>query len=216
MKTLKSIRLLRHGYSQANAKEINPEEVGDHNVALTQKGIEQAHEAGVYFGPERLQNALVYTSPYRRTRQTTKHFLEGAGKPSTKVLEDPRLREVEHGYESVEEQEAKRAVHGWFYYRFDGGESPADCYDRTSSALESILRQVERKQAENVIIVSHGLTIRCFITRFLHLSVEDFESMANPGNCQMINIRHHEELKDPVFKMGRWGVTGVNLRPQRS
>lgn len=31
-------------------------------------------------------------------------------------------------------------IHGWFYYRFRGGESPADCYDRASSFLESMMR----------------------------------------------------------------------------
>jgi hypothetical protein len=39
-------------------------------------------------------------------------------------------REVDHGYEDLQAQEAKRERHGWFYYRFNGGESPADCYDR--------------------------------------------------------------------------------------
>jgi broad specificity phosphatase PhoE len=59
--------------------------------------------------------------------------------------EDPRLREVEFGYDEVEGQHERRKKHGWFYYRFYGGESPADCFDRTSSFLESMMRQVTRK-----------------------------------------------------------------------
>ena len=33
-----------------------------------------------------------------------------------------------------EAQTELRRTHGWFYYRFHGGESPADCFDRTSEA----------------------------------------------------------------------------------
>ena len=36
-------------------------------------------------------------------------------------------------------------------------------YDRTSNFLESMMRQVERKKTDRVLIVTHGLTIRCFI-----------------------------------------------------
>jgi hypothetical protein len=119
---------------------------------------------------------------------------------------------VEHGYESVEEQEALRKTHGWFYYRFKGGESPADCYDRTSSFLDSMMRQVERKQARRVLIVTHGLTIRCFVMRFLHLGVGEFDAMANPDNCAVITLGDRSALGECTFTSGWWGVTGLSLR----
>ena len=98
-------------------------------------------------------SALVYTSPYRRTRETLSAIYDGCelAPPTTPrgIYEDPRLREVEHGYEPKESQEELRKTHGLFYYRFRGGESPADCFDRTSSFLESMMRQVERKTLES-------------------------------------------------------------------
>jgi broad specificity phosphatase PhoE len=101
---------------------------------------------------------------------------------------------------------------GWFYYRFDGGDSPADCYDRTSGFIESLMRQAERKQAERALVVTDGLTIRCFVMRFLHLTVEQFNQMASPANCDIITLGPREVIEVPVFSTSRWGVSGLRKR----
>lgn len=211
-----TIKLVRHGESDANIGKVTTYEVGDHSVPLSERGQQQARETGRKIGRAFLDHALVYASPYRRTRETLAGIFEGSGAAmteSTRVYEDPRLREVEHGYEDVEPQAELRKVHGWFYYRFRGGESPADCYDRASSFLESLMRQAERKQAERVLIVTHGLFIRCFTMRFLHLTVEDFDSIANPKNCDVITIADKDALASCAFTSGRWGVDGLVRRP---
>lgn len=111
------------------------------------------------------------------------------GDSVVRVYEDPRLREVEHGYRSVEEQESLRQIHGWFYYRYEGGESPADCYDRCATFIENLLDHVRRKDGvRQVFICTHGLTARLLVMRFLYLTVEQFESMKNPDNCDVITI----------------------------
>jgi broad specificity phosphatase PhoE len=210
-----TIKLVRHGESQANTGEVTHRDVGDHLIQLTPRGVEQARAIGRSIGKEFFEEkSLLYSSPYLRTRQTLKHILEGAGtaSPPLRIFEDPRLREVEHGYEDLEGQWARRQTHGWFYYRFQGGESPADCFDRTSTFLESLMRQVQRKNAEHCIVVSHGLTIRCFVMRFLHLSVEDFDEMANPHNCDVITIGDKSTLDAPSFTRGSWGVSGLRRR----
>jgi broad specificity phosphatase PhoE len=177
--------------------------------------MEQAKAIGLSIGKEFFeQNALLYTSPYTRTRQTMRSMLEGAGtaSPPVRIFEDPRLREVDHGYEDIEAQAQRRQTHGWFYYRFHGGESPADCFDRTSTFLESLMRQVQRKSAEHVVIVTHGLTIRCFVMRFLHLEVEEFDEMANPKNCDVVTIGDKTTLDEPAWTRGHWGVSGLRRR----
>jgi broad specificity phosphatase PhoE len=211
------IKLVRHGQSEANIQQVSHLEVGDHAIALSTRGVEQAFQAGQQLGAEFLREALIYVSPYRRTRQTLQGILEGGAplpSPLPRIFEDPRLREVDHGYEDVEEQLALRRLHGWFYYRFRGGESPADCFDRTSSFLESMMRQVQRKRVERVLIVTHGLTIRCFVMRFLHLTVEQFDTLAGPGNCDIITLAPREQLGECLFASGRWGVTGLRLREE--
>lgn len=210
------MKLVRHGESEANTGRLATYEVGDHAIPLSERGWEQAREVGRTLGRDFVDGALAYSSPYRRTRETLQGIYEGSGVPPAErqsgLYEDPRLREVEHGYEPVEPQEDLRRTHGWFYYRFRGGESPADCYDRTSSFLESLMRQVERKRAERVLIVTHGLTIRCFVMRFLHLSVEDFDSLANPANGAIITLGEKSMLPGYEFSSGRWGVTGLTMR----
>src|SRR5262245_4731955 len=121
-----SIKLVRHGESQANTGEVSARHIGGHLVGLTGRGGEQAREIGRSIGAGFFTDqALLYCSPYTRTRQTMANLLAGAGvsSPPVRVFEDPRLREVDHGYEDIEEQLARRQTHGWFYYRFVGGES---------------------------------------------------------------------------------------------
>ena len=209
------IKLVRHGESAANIGVASPQHLGDHNIELTERGHAQAEAAGRELGRECLEQALIYASPYRRTRETTAGLLRGAGIPETEwpeVYEDPRLREVEHGYYDYEAQTWDRSIHGWFYYRFQGGESPADCFDRVSTFLETLMRQVSRKPNSNVVVVSHGLTIRCFVMRFLHLSVEEFEALANPGNAAIVTLGMRDEIEDPLHVSGRWAVTGLRHR----
>ncbi len=210
------IKLIRHGESLANVGLLKPAEVGDHTIGLTPLGERQAHAAGERVGAGFLAGALIYCSPFQRARQTLTGVLAGAGvaREPLRVYEDPRLREVEHGYTDVEAQAALREAHGWFYYRFHGGESPADCYDRTSGFLESLMRQSERKGTEQVLIVTHGLTIRCFVMRFLHLTVEQFDVMANPGNGEIVTLGPVDTLEAPLFTAGRWGVSGLHLREE--
>lgn len=208
------IQLVRHGESMGNVGQVKSAEIGDHTIELTSRGHQQAREAGARMGPEFLRQALIYCSPFRRARQTLEGLLDGAQVPrdSVRVFEDPRLREVEHGYSDVDDQEELRQTHGWFYYRFSGGESPADCYDRSSSFLESLMRQVERKKASKAVVVTHSLTIRCFVMRFLHLTVEQFDSMSGIGNCKVITLAAKTDLTDPVFTSGKWGVVGLKAR----
>ena len=211
------IKLVRHGQSMANTGEVLTFEVGDHTISLTQLGQRQARAAGAGIGAEFLQGALAYSSPFLRARQTMAGLIEGAGlrADDVRIFEDPRLREVDHGYVDVVSQETLRKTHGWFYYRFNGGESPADCYDRTCTFLESMMRQAARKRAERILIVTHSLTIRCFVMRFLHLSVEDFDRMASIDNAAVVSLAPLADMVEtPVFSAGRWGVSGLALRSE--
>ena len=215
-----TIKLVRHGESEQNCGKVTSQDVGDHAIPLSALGHEQARDAGRRIGRDYLSCALVYASPYRRTRETLQDLLDGAAeggadlREDLRVYEDPRLREVEHGYDPIQPQEDLRKRYGWFYYRFRGGESPADCYDRTSSFLESMMRQAERGPAERILIVTHGLLIRCFVMRFLHLAVEQFDVLANPPNGSIITLGDKDALPDCLYTSGKWGVAGLTTRTE--
>ena len=211
------ITLVRHGQSESNIGVHDHSAAGDHKVSLTELGHLQAESAGRRLSAV-LSNALngktlIYCSPYLRTRQTLEGLLRGAEvSQQVRVFEDPRLREIEHGYGDPADQQSLRPIHGYFYYRYAGGESPADCSDRISNFLESMMRQVNRKNPDDVVIVTHGLAIRCFVMRYLHLTVEEFESLDNPDNCDIITIDLKLNVVEPMFSCGRWAVEGLRLR----
>src|SRR5690349_3319282 len=106
-----TIKLVRHGESEGNLGTVRSADIGDHNIPLSARGHDQARSAGERIGREFLDGALIYASPYRRTRETLADIFEGSGGPpasAARVYEDPRLREVEHGYEDVPAQEELR------------------------------------------------------------------------------------------------------------
>jgi broad specificity phosphatase PhoE len=215
---LRKIKLVRHGESRANTKELNPQDVGDHTIPLTDLGWQQARNAGEALGAEFLNDALVYRSPYLRTQQTSQGIFQGAGlvdangDPLVRVYEDPALRELDAGYSDYDSQQPTREVHGWFYFRYENGESPADCCDRLARFMDSLARQAVKKDKTRAILVSHGITIRCFVMRFFHLNTKQYDSMANPHNCDIITIGPKSEMKNPVFTTSKWGVEGIRLR----
>jgi broad specificity phosphatase PhoE len=205
------IKLVRHAEAEHNIGDINPQIFGDYEIELTDLGREQAKEVGKIIAPDFIKKSLIYCSPYKRAGETLDGILTEADvdKSSLRIYEDPRLRELDHGYGNVESQQQHRKVHGWFYYRYEGGESPADCYDRTSMFLESMMRQVSRKRCKSVLIVTHGLSIRCFVMRFLHLTVEQFDEIINPANCDIITIGRINMIQKPQFKSHSWAVSGL-------
>jgi len=210
-----NIYLIRHGESLANIGTQDPLIDGDAYIGLSDRGKDQARAAGKSLGYDLVKNSLVYCSPYSRTRETLACLLEGAQintRMGITIYEDPRLREVERGYADEAAQHNLRERHGWFYYRHDGGESAADCYDRTSAFLESLMRQMKRNPKNNVLIICHGMTLRCFVMRFFHLTVEQFEDLRNPDNGAIVILAPSGSFESPQFKNGRWEVEGLQLR----
>lgn len=205
------IKLVRHGESEANVADPSQPPAADHLVPLTPRGVEQARQAGRALGSDYLTDCLIYTSPFLRARQTLAAILEGAGLNPSDVTswEDPRLREVDHGYSDVPSQHAMVATYGHFYYRYHGGESPADCYDRVSGFLESFVRRIQKTQTRKALLVTHGLALRVFVMRLFHMTVEQFDAIANPHNCDIITVARKESMQAPQFTSERWGVEGL-------
>ncbi|MER7758953.1 histidine phosphatase family protein [Streptomyces sp. NPDC097619] len=180
------IVLVRHGESEGNADDTVYEREPDHALRLTPTGREQALAAGerlrALFGEE---GVSAYVSPYRRTLETFRALKLDPSR--VRVREEPRLREQDWGNwqdrDDVRLQKAYRDAYGHFFYRFAQGESGADVYDRVGAFLESLYRSFEAPDhPPNVLLVTHGLTMRLFCMRWFHWSVAEFECLSNPGN----------------------------------
>jgi broad specificity phosphatase PhoE len=123
-----------------------------------------------------------FTSPYRRTRETTEGILRTLTSddptPSPfprnkiKVFEEPRLREQDFGNfqpcsAEMERMWQERADYGHFFYRIPDGESAADAYDRVSGFNESLWRQFGDEDFPSVcVLVTHGLMTRVFLMKW--------------------------------------------------
>lgn len=181
-----NIVIIRHGESIGNVYRTIYSSVPDYAVELTANGKEQAFNAGKEIALACPGDAAFYVSPYWRTRQTYLELKKSI--PEAKFYEDPRLREQEWGTnlsEFRQDFENERDTYGHFFWRFPSGESCGDVFDRISDFLNTLHRDFEKETyPENAIIVCHGMTLRVFMMRFFHMTVEEFEILRNPRNAQ--------------------------------
>ncbi len=188
----KRIILIRHGESAANVDRYLFGQIPDYTIELTSKGCLQAQEAGRKL-KELVSDESIYfyVSPFWRTRSTFENIVKAIPRSQFVYSEEPRLREQEWGYLRCNEEFDKicreRREYGTFYYRIPGGEAGTDVYDRINDLLGSMYRDFRRDNyPENCVLVTHSLTIRLFLMRYYHLTVEEFEQMLSPDNCELV------------------------------
>jgi broad specificity phosphatase PhoE len=213
------IYLIRHGESEGNIDSVLYEHIPDWKINLTEKGKQQAIEVGkrlladyqssisklsletsmnLLFRPD----FIIYSSPWYRARETTALI---GNSIKAKIREDPRLREQEWGNYAEDHLKRKikleRKEFGTFFYRMPYGESGADVYDRITTFIDTMHRDFEKKlYPVATIIVSHGLTIKAFFTRFFHWSFEQFDGYKNPENCEIFKMELDDSLNKYVLK----------------
>jgi len=206
----KRIILVRHGQSEGNEDSLNYETIPDYALNLTLKGRQQSIAAGEEIseivGKEKI---YAYVSPYYRTRQTYEGIASVLNENIQAYNEDPRIREQDWGHlrhpDDSRLMVKERNKYSLFYYRMKDGESGADVYDRVSVFFETIYRDFKKDDyPENTLIVTHGMTLRIFLMRWLHWTVEEYESLKNPGNCQVVLMELGEDnkykLSEPLEK----------------
>ncbi|KAM7508489.1 hypothetical protein LguiA_018942 [Lonicera macranthoides] len=235
----KRIILVRHGQSEGNLDSSAYSTIPDHKIPLTPQGIQQANLAGENIrrvvsddSSSRNWKVYFYVSPYDRTRSTLREI--GRSFPKSRVIgvrEECRVREQDFGNFQVAERmpliKETRMRFGRFFYRFPEGESAADVFDRVSSFLESLWRDIDMNRLHhdpsnelNLIIVSHGLALRVFLMKWFKWTVEQFEFLNNLGNCEFrvmqlgaggeysLAVHHTEE------EMKAWGLSPEMIADQ--
>ncbi|KAL3843976.1 hypothetical protein ACJIZ3_001379 [Penstemon smallii] len=236
----KRIILVRHGESQGNRDGAAYTTTPDYKIPVTPHGIEQAKSAGSRIqhvvsdeGVSSKWKTYFYVSPYQRARSTLREI--GRAFPKKRVIgvrEECRIREQDFGNFQIAERmkviKETRERFGRFFYRFPEGESAADVYDRVSSFLESLWRDIDMNRVHhdpsddlNLIIVSHGLAIRVFLMKWFKWTVEQFEYLNNLGNCEFrvlqlgfggeysLAVHHSDE------EMLQWGLSPEMIADQK-
>jgi broad specificity phosphatase PhoE len=155
--------LIRHGQSEGNNDPYIYQNTPDSDIGLTQKGKQQALEAGVklrkIIGNKTIQ---FITSPYLRAVQTC-HGVADAFSPSQYTIwTEPRLREQEWGTWGTENLaelypiwKERRRQQGAFYYRFPQGESGADVFVFRHSSLSVLFFNFFSFVFVHFVILSH-------------------------------------------------------------
>eukprot|EP00933_Yihiella_yeosuensis_P069312 TRINITY_DN75712_c0_g1_i1.p1 TRINITY_DN75712_c0_g1~~TRINITY_DN75712_c0_g1_i1.p1 ORF type:complete len:168 (-),score=23.22 TRINITY_DN75712_c0_g1_i1:70-573(-) len=131
------------------------------------------------------------------------------------IRQDVRMREQEYGnYDSpeIEKLHEEKRRFGPFYYRFSNGESPADCYDRASSFLETLYRSWEDNACENQVMVGHGMMILITIMRMFKYEVEEFITFESLKNCEFIVCERRSD-DDPNYHISYTWSSGSDKLP---
>lgn len=205
----KRIILVRHGNSVANNNYDILQRVPDNKVHLSEKGIKQAKEAGQrlkqIIGNESIQ---FYVSPYTRTKETYENIMESFHDNYTVCLYVTSLREQEYGnlQREMDKQFEEQKKVGVFFYRFVNGESGADVHARMSIFLQYLFRRIlsiDYHSFDNIVIVSHELTIKFFMMNFMNLPVTELDNIKKIDNAQFWTLEKNEYgkyiLKDDIF-----------------
>lgn len=213
--------LIRHGQSMGNINELLYATTPDNAMPLTKLGWEQARVAGNTLKEKILasgESVHFIVSPYVRTVETfhgmvsawcdPKEFSHITNKEKRikawyrRLMEmgltwneDSRIREQDFGNyqdpEIIRKAKQERHRFGIFYYRYPHGESASDVFDRVSTFLDSLWRSFEMNKSRNYVLVTHGISIRVLLARYFRYTIDQFNILANPTNCEMVILGHN-------------------------
>ncbi len=186
------------------AKDTIP--LNDYDTPLTETGRIQARRTGEQLATLAPLPDVVYVSTYLRTRQTLEMLKESwPALKTVKTVHDERIRELEHGLSTVyndwriylvlnPEQGLLMKTEGDYAYRYLNGENKPDVRDRIRSFLATLLSE---HAEENVLMVSHHLTLLSLRALLEHWSREEFievDRTDEPINCGFTLYRGRPEL----------------------
>jgi broad specificity phosphatase PhoE len=176
--------LIRHGQSEANVDPKVFDTTPDHEIPLTERGKQQASEVVIGNLPF---NAIFYTSPYLRTRQTSEIIQQTYRYRESR--ESVLLREQEFGPSPIkhvsDQEKAHRLEFGKMYYRFPQGESGADVFARVALFVNNLRSKYDDNQV--FVVVCHEIVIRMFVLLHEECNHEQLEDR-NFANCSITEL----------------------------
>ncbi|MBC8586810.1 histidine phosphatase family protein [Paratissierella segnis] len=166
--------ITRHGTTEWN---IEKRLQGWGDSPLTEEGINRAVSLGESLAD--VDFDIIYTSPQKRAMETAKLIM---GNKNTKIITHDGLKELRFGiWEGMELDEINEKYPEEYYlyrnrpelYIPIDGESFKDLFNR----VESFLEELKAVDYRNVLIVTHGMTIKTLITIIKGLTLDEFSSL---------------------------------------
>ncbi|MEO5666669.1 MAG: 2,3-bisphosphoglycerate-dependent phosphoglycerate mutase [Bdellovibrionota bacterium] len=168
--------LIRHGQSKYNLENIF---TGWLDVELTEKGMEEARNAGRQLKQLGIKPVLAYTSALQRAQKTLELVLEQL-ELNIPITKDAALNERHYG-ELQGKNKAQTAaefgeeqVHIWrrsFDVPPPGGESLKDTAARTLPYFRAHILP-DLMAGKDVLVVAHGNSLRSIVMEIEHLTPE--------------------------------------------
>ena len=160
--------LVRHGQSEWNEKNLF---TGWKDPQLTQKGVDEAINAGNELKQAGYSFDKMFTSDLFRAQETGRIILEQMGTPSVITIKDQCLNERNYGdLAGLNKDEARKKwgndqVHEWrrsFDIQPPGGESLKDTAERVLPYFkENVIPELEK--GSNILIAAHGNSLRALV-----------------------------------------------------
>nr|GME17326.1 phosphoglycerate mutase-like protein AT74H [Ipomoea batatas] len=239
----KRIIVVRHGESFANADVKVFSSTPNHMIKLNPKGIGQARKCGQLIkqlvSEDEDWKVFFYVSPTARTVESLREI--GRAFPKRRVVgvkEEHALREQHFGNyndpPAIYRIKDERTTYGRFFYRVPGGEAGCEVYDRISSFVEGLKKDIDANkfvrgvhddpasESLNLVIVSHGFTARVFLMKWFNWTVEQFEKLnrMKSSEFQVLQLGkgggdyslaiHHDDAK-----LMEWGLSAEMIEDQK-
>jgi broad specificity phosphatase PhoE len=208
---MKRLVLIRHARSVANNDEaiyLQPDKF-DHTIELSADGMMATKTSGSELNSWTAeQDYTVFISPLLRACQTWQGMREKVNRQPAKTLVDGRLREQEFkAFKDSEDMKAKkvrRSLRGKLYYRFKNGESGFDVLDRVSGFYNQLRTDwLLKTRTDTVVIISHEITMRCFMLLALEWAPERFENLWFE-NLEQVVLEAGDDLQFRLITKDRW------------
>lgn len=206
-----NIYLVRHGESMSNLNKDVHKTTADHQIGLSAGGVSHVQHASRLIRDHLVRDKIrasgilpsmpkrhvrLWTSPYRRTRETADEIERELGSWINDRREHALLCEQQFGLfdglsdEELQERYPDEYAHykkcedhgGRFWARMPLGESRFDVACRVHQAFGTFHRDHDKHGIRTIIVVCHGVTMRPFVMMWCHLSPEWFDAEPNPKN----------------------------------
>lgn len=183
--------LVRHGQSEWNLKNLF---TGWKDPGLSEKGNEEAIEAGRKLKARGLKFDIAFTSALTRAQTTNSHILETIGQQGLETIRDQALNERDYGdLSGLNKDDARKKwgeeqVHIWrrsYDVPPPGGESLRDTGARVwPYYIRAIQPHVLR--GETVLVSAHGNSLRSLVMVLDGLSAEEIVKLEIATGVPMV------------------------------
>jgi len=221
--------LLRHGESLWNSENRF---TGWCDVDLTERGRQDAEDAGALLAKRGLRFDVAFTSTLKRAWETCDIVLKHAAEPHTKVIKTGHLNERHYGalqglskrdpaliarYGKDQIMEWRRSYQSrpppsepghpfWQPPPAPATESLQDCEGRVKAYYEKEIAP-RISSGERVLIVAHANSIRALVKMVDEISAGDIRGVRIPNSIPLVYHLDKELL--PTAKEDAWGFQGA-------